>query len=238
MTNLLRIATISCAAAVAFGSGAAAYAQGVSTPSEDGRGVQRDFAMDHRAGEPGGRWMHRDPLEMQKHAADHLRTILQLSAQQEPALQTFLASMKPPEREHHKNTAAHDGASAPTDPSQLRSEMQARHAEMAKARDAESALTAPQRLDVMMKHMAERQAKLEAHVMAVKTFYAALTPPQQKVFDTLHGREGRMDNHRPEGRMGEGGPRSLAYDFGRPFGRSGPEHADARSMGPPQPGER
>ena len=69
-------------------------------------------------------------------------------------------------------------------------EMKARIAEREKTRAEEAALTTPQRLDRMVKamadHMARRQAEVEAHVAAIKQFYAALTPAQQKAFDALH----------------------------------------------------
>jgi hypothetical protein len=49
----------------------------------------------------------------------------------------------------------------------------------------------PQGLDEMAKHMqdqmARRQAEMQARIAAIKQFYAALTPAQQKAFDALHG---------------------------------------------------
>ena len=38
---------------------------------------------------------HRDPAQMRAHMADHLRTVLQLTPTQEPALTAFLDSMHP-----------------------------------------------------------------------------------------------------------------------------------------------
>lgn len=50
------------------------------------------------------------------------------------------------------------------------------HEEMAK-------LTAPQRLEKMIQFTREREQKLTAQLDALKTFYATLTPEQQKIFD-------------------------------------------------------
>ncbi|NLC23045.1 Spy/CpxP family protein refolding chaperone [Oxalobacter vibrioformis] len=44
-------------------------------------------------------------------------------------------------------------------------------------------MTAPQRMEKGLEFMKERQAKMEAQLASLKTFYATLTPEQQKVFD-------------------------------------------------------
>jgi hypothetical protein len=83
--------------------------------------------------------------------------------------------------------------------------MDQRLAEIEKMRAEEAALTTPQRLDRMVMKMAERaarrQAELQAHVAAIKQFYAALTPSQQKAFDALHG--GMMGGMGGMGGMGD-----------------------------------
>ena len=53
-----------------------------------------------------------------------------------------------------------------------------------KAPEGWEKLTAPERMQKVLDHMKERQAKMEEHLKAVKTFYATLTPEQQKIFDT------------------------------------------------------
>lgn len=63
------------------------------------------------------------------------------------------------------------------------------HAEMAK-------LTTPQRLEKMQAMQQERQAHMNQHLQATKTFYASLSPEQQKVFDQQHSRQGRHGKHR------------------------------------------
>lgn len=45
-------------------------------------------------------------------------------------------------------------------------------------------MTAPQRMEKGLEFMKERQSRMEAQLGALKTFYAGLTPEQQKVFDT------------------------------------------------------
>lgn len=72
------------------------------------------------------------------------------------------------------------------------------------AREDWSQLTTPQRLDKMQAFRAERDAVMARRIDAVKTFYAALTPDQQKVFDTqaqggMH-RAGMKGQHRMGGK--------------------------------------
>lgn len=105
---------------------------------------------------------HRDPAAH----AQHLRDTLQLRADQEPALQAFLTSMKPPEGAREK----------------MRADRQAR-----------AELTTPQRLDRQAARMAERQAAFARRADATKRFYAALNPAQQKAFDAMRkGKRGKM----------------------------------------------
>lgn len=117
-----------------------------------------------------GMMMHHqqhDPAKM----ADKLRTTLQLTPAQEPALQAFIAAMQPTGemREHMKGQ-----------------------------RDEMKNLTTPQRLDRMQAMMAQHQQQFARHADAVKRFYAALTPAQQKAFDTMH--DGMMAGHGKRGR--------------------------------------
>lgn len=138
-----------------------------------------------RAGMHDGAGMngHGDRAAMMQRHVQHLRDVLQLTPAQEPALQAFIAAMKPPEG--------------------MMDKMRAEHEEMAK-------LTTPQRLDRMKAKMAEHEAMMDQHIAAVKAFYAQLTPAQQKAFDALPpmmmGRGGMMGGH-PMGEHKMGGGR-------------------------------
>ncbi|WP_304170049.1 Spy/CpxP family protein refolding chaperone [Phenylobacterium aquaticum] len=132
---------------------------------------------------------HPDHAAMMQRHIQHLRDVLQLSPAQEPALQAFIAAMKPPEGRMDK--------------------MREEHEEMAK-------LTTPQRLDQMKSRMAEHEAMMDQHIAAVKRFYAQLSPTQQKAFDALPpmmmrhggprgGMEGRMGGHHMGGHGMDGG---------------------------------
>jgi protein CpxP len=125
--------------------------------------------------EAPGKWMkrHHDPAAH----AQHLRDALQLRADQEPALQAFLATMKPPE-----------GA---------RGKMRGERGEMAK-------LTTPERLDRQAARMAERQAAFARKADATKRFYGALSPTQQKAFDAMHPGKGGKMGRRGGGMRGHG----------------------------------
>jgi hypothetical protein len=243
--NPLRVAFLGGAAVLALSAGAA-FAAGqtstsVNTQSDgarterriltvrDGETVVDSDEVHEGHGGPGPGMMrhgeHGDP----EHAAKHLREVLQLTPAQEPALQAFLASMHPPApppgHEAHRRFEIARGPDGKVDPAKVkeeaakwRAEAEARRAEMEKKRAEEAALTTPQKLDRMVKHMAEEsakhQAELQAHVDSVKRFYAALTPSQQKAFDALHqgGMGGGMHEHGGPGRevrvmrFGEAGP--------------------------------
>lgn len=59
-----------------------------------------------------------------------------------------------------------------------------------------SKLSTPDRLDHMLAMMKERQQAMESRVQATKTFYAQLTPEQQKIFDDAYFRHmGRHGTH-------------------------------------------
>lgn len=111
--------------------------------------------------------MHRDPAKMAQMHAKHLSELkakLKITASQEPAWNAFTESMKPP-------------ANLPgTRPDR---------AELDK-------LTTPERIDKMRalrkEHMAAMEAEMDKRAEATKTFYAALTPEQQKTFDAEHAR--------------------------------------------------
>ena len=134
----------------------------------------------------GGRhWTRTDPAQMAERHAEKLRAVLQLRPDQEPALRALMDAMRP-------------------DPAQ----MERRKAERQEAQR----LTTPQRLDRMQARMAEHQQRFQAHVEAVKRFYAQLSPAQQKAFDAMpmmgmheHGMHGGMGHM--DGRHGmHGGP--------------------------------
>lgn len=110
-----------------------------------------------------------DPAKMQarmdaRHAA--LKTQLKLTPAQEAAWTAYVAS--------HKPAAGMMG--------------------MAAAMPDLAKLTTPERLDKMKElraqHMSERAAAMDQRAEVTKTFYAVLTPEQQKVFDaqTMQGR--------------------------------------------------
>ncbi len=132
--------------------------------------------MDH-----GG--MHRDPAKMEQMHAKHLADLkakLKITASQEAAWNTFTASMKPP-------------------------------ADMGKRPDRAELdkLSTPERLEKMRALHKERMAAMDAamdkRIEATKTFYAALTPEQQKVLDAEHAKMGARGHGDHKGKGGHGG---------------------------------
>jgi protein CpxP len=96
---------------------------------------------------------------------DKFKAALQLTPAQQPAWDTFTQAMRPA------------GGAQPA-PRALPGD----RAEFAK-------LTTPQRIEKMRNMRAERNAAAERREQATTTFYAALTPAQQKTFDEQAARQ-------------------------------------------------
>lgn len=123
----------------------------------------------------GERMGRHDPAQMQARIARHqaeLKAKLKLTPAQEGAWTTFTASMQPPVHAARPDRAA------------MKAEF--------------DKLTTPQRIDKMRELRAQRMTEMNAAMDkrgdATKAFYAALSPEQQKVFDS-----------QPMGRGGMGG---------------------------------
>jgi Spy/CpxP family protein refolding chaperone len=64
-----------------------------------------------------------------------------------------------------------------------------------------SKLTTPEREDTMLQRMKEQQTRMTEHVLALKEFYAMLTPEQKNTFDKFHsdphhGKKEKMKHRR------------------------------------------
>lgn len=147
--------------------------------------------------------------EREEAHARALHDVLNIRADQEPAFHAFLDAMKPPEMgDHERGKGGPGGPGAP---------------------DEMAHLTTPQRLDRMSARMAERQARMQSHIQAVKTFYAALSPEQQRAFDSLGELRHFGGGHGGPGRGGPGpqamndAEESPGPDFGPGPAPGGPE---------------
>lgn len=87
-----------------------------------------------------------------------LHAKLKLTAAQEPAWKTFTENMKPAAMQQRMN------------------------------RDTMQNMPAPQRMQAMIDGMKDGQARMESRLAELKTFYAVLTPEQQKTFDAEFSR--------------------------------------------------
>lgn len=113
-----------------------------------------------------------DPAKRAEHIAQRqqkLHDALKLTAAQEPAWNTYIAAIKP-------QTPA-----GRTDRISFRE------------------LPAPERMEKMLELQKERLAKQENRLAALKTFYAVLTPEQQKTFDAATVRQGPHHRHHMRG---------------------------------------
>jgi hypothetical protein len=155
---------------------------------------------------------------MEMHAK-HLHDLLQLRPDQDAALQTLLAAMAPAHMGDH-----HMGPGGPGHMDHHMGPGADGHDDMAK-------LTTPQRLDKMAAMMSERtarrQAEFQKRAAAIKTFYAALSPEQQRAFDAMpHHMFGGMHGHHGGGGEGRGG-------WGHHMGPGGPHGAGGPGAPPP-----
>jgi hypothetical protein len=158
-----------------------AFAQAPVAPSAAAPAAA--VAQADNAAAPKAQHKRMDPAKrmerMQEHRAKRLAELkekLKLNAGQEGAWSTFTAASQPPA-----------GARPP----------RMDRAEFAK-------LTTPQRLERMQARQAERSAMFAKRAEATKTFYAGLTPEQQKTFDAETVHFGGHGGHR--GHQGHGGP--------------------------------
>lgn len=175
-------------------------------------------------GAPGGQAHHWDPAQMRAHMEERrqhrqqlMHDALGIRPDQEAAWQAFVASRQPPEGERGPGMRHRDGAEGGP-PGQ------------------HEALTTPQRLDRLQARMAERQQHMAQRIDAIRRFYAALDPRQQKSFDALsHMERGGTGGfgHRHHGDMGGMGGHG---GWGEHRGPGGPGR-DGGPPGPP-PGER
>jgi hypothetical protein len=120
----------------------------------------------------------------QRHAERQaaLKTALGITAEQEPAWNAYVARTSPESRAE-------------------------RHAK----REDWSKLTTPERLDKMQAHQTERNAAMARHIEATRSLYSALTPEQQKRFDTqaqAHYQRAGMQGKHHGAHHGSADPRS------------------------------
>jgi periplasmic protein CpxP/Spy len=168
MKTIKTLALSGAIASLAFAT--ASFAQQPQTPGQGPR--------------PGMEGRERpSPEQMRSHMAERLRATLQLTPQQEAALNTYVTAIAPKAGERPDRRGA---------------------------REAMRDMTTPQRLDAMAAHMAQREQAFAARAEATKRFYAQLTPSQQKAFDALRpagrGMGGKGGHHGMGHAMGHGGP--------------------------------
>lgn len=94
-----------------------------------------------------------------------------------------------------KLTAAQEGAWQ-TYVSAIKADIPTAHPDFASLKN----LSAPEKMEKRIEFAKTHLTHMESHLAAMKTFYATLTPEQQKVFDEKaghfgHGEHGRMMQH-------------------------------------------
>lgn len=108
-------------------------------------------------------------------------------------MQAMVAQRQAALKEKLKITAAQEGAwTAFTSTLQPSADMHKRRMELRAELDR---LTTPERIDKMRALRAERDAEMDKRANATKSFYAALSPEQQKVFDAQPMRGGQGHGH-------------------------------------------
>ena len=127
--------------------------------------------MDH------GKMMEKMQARMDKHHS-MMHDKLKISAEQEGAWKTFIAATE-------VNKPA----------------MMERAAQMKAERQAMAGLSAPARMEKNLERSKEHLARMQKHLEALKTFYAVLTPAQQKIFDDSHRAMRTHSKHKMQDRM-------------------------------------
>ena len=144
-------------AAVAAVTGLSLNAVAQNTPATATPRTEAAAQVAPQAAQPGERmerWAKRHAERRAQHL-DRLKAELKLSPEQEPAWLAFVARSQPTPKP------------------------------LAQAADKPwNQLTTPERIERFKAHQAERQVAMNQRLDAVQGFYAALTPEQQKVFDT------------------------------------------------------
>lgn len=172
--TFFHLRTSALVAALALGS-LSAFAQ-ATPPAGNSAGTMASAPHAHRMTEHG-------PAMSERHTRrlDALKAKLQLNVSQENAWKGFVSAVQ--ERPAHL------------------AEHRAQHQALA-------ALSTPERLERMKamrtQHQADMNATMDRRMEATRSFYAALTPAQQKVFDAETAR--MMQGFGPRGGHHHGGP--------------------------------
>ena len=149
-----------------------AFAQSSAAPAADQ--AQAAHAQHHRP----------DPQARQARMGQRMQALkaaLKLNASQEAAWNDYSAALQP---------QPHAAGERPAHPD----------------RKAFAAMTTPERIDAMQalhsKRQADQQARMDRRHQATKTFYATLSPEQQKTFDAetlqMHERHGKHSGRRAQ----------------------------------------
>ncbi len=178
ITSRQRILWAGLLATAAFGASAQTPPPPAAAPAGAPAAEHRMHRPDQRMHKPrDGKGFERMQERRAKHLAD-LKAKLKLTPAQEGAWGTFTSATQPPA------------------PPAQRPDREAARAEFEK-------MTTPQRIDRMQARQAEHAAAFAKRADATKSFYAALTPDQQKTFDTeamRHGPHGGpRGGHGPQG---------------------------------------
>ncbi|RPE66855.1 LTXXQ motif family protein [Tibeticola sediminis] len=151
------VTAVLSAAALAASAQMSPPAQGGPGPMAGPQGPHAPMMRMHGThGGPDATARQAQRAERQARHLAELKTRLQLSPAQEPAWNTFAEAMKP------EPPLVADRAA-------LRAEMEK--------------LSTPERIERMQQLRAQAQARMDARLAAIKTFYAQLNPAQQKIFD-------------------------------------------------------
>ena len=149
---------------------------GVSAIAQSAPAATAPASASKPEGYSGQRMGHHDPAKMQAMAAGRqaaMKAKLNITPAQEGAWTSFTAAMQLPAGMRARPT------------SEQRAEF--------------DKLGTPERIDKMRAMRAQRTAAMSAQMdkrgEATKTFYAALSPEQQKVFDTEHQKQGQHGGH-------------------------------------------
>jgi periplasmic protein CpxP/Spy len=184
---------LASAVSAAFAFAASSFAQSSESPAELPTIVAAAPAASASGSERAApqRRAFRSPTDRVEARLAYLKTALKITDAQSAQWESFAAVMRKQAGDTEQRMQ------------QRRAQFQKQGAERAERRNA----SAIDRLERTQQRMAARSARLNEVITAAKPLYAALTPEQQQIADTMLSRQGKRGGHGGHNRHGHRGHR-------------------------------
>jgi hypothetical protein len=182
---------LACAVSAAFAFATPSYAQSSEFPAEAPTVVAAAPATEASGSERAApqRRALRNPTERVEARLAYLKTALKITDAQSAQWESFAAVLRKQAGDMEQRMQAR------------RAQAPQQGAERAQRRN----VSAIDRLERTQQRMAARSARLNEVITAAKPLYAALSPEQQQIADTMLSRQGKRGGHQRHGHRGHRG---------------------------------